>query len=214
MTIDTFCLGQLDTNSYVVTSDDGTDCWVFDCPGKPEAMLEFLSGQPARPRGLFLTHAHVDHMAGLNDFRRTFPAIPVFQHQREETWLADPAANLSEWMGAPVTAAPAEGLVSEGELTIGSWKVQVLHLPGHSPGSVGFWFPSEKELISGDVLFRSGVGRWDFPGCDRDDLRRSLKRITELPDETRIRPGHGGTTTIAREKASNVYLRSDDPWTS
>jgi len=215
MTIETFCLGQLDTNSYVVASDGGTECWVFDCPGEPEPMLRFLSSRKARPMGLYLTHAHVDHMAGLNEFRRAFPGVPVFQHQGEELWLADPVANLSTALGAPITAAPAEGFVSDNQqLSMGPWTVHVLHLPGHSPGSVGFWFPSEHELISGDVLFRSGVGRWDFPGCDRHDLRQSLKRITELPDDTRVRPGHGGTTTIGREKASNPYLRSDDPWYS
>ena len=111
------------------------------------------------------------------------------------------------------SAAAAQGFVDEGDiLSLGGWAVKVLHVPGHSPGSVAYWFESESEVISGDVLFRSGVGRWDFPGCDRDDLRNSLDKLCGLPDATRVRPGHGGSTTIGREKASNPYLRSDEPW--
>jgi len=213
MTVETFCLGELSTNAFVVSGEDSSDCWVFDCPGDPQPMLQALDRRGARPRGLYLTHAHVDHMAGLSDFRRTYPGVPVHQHPLEADWLRDPQSNLSAWMGAPVTAEPAEVLVENGQLlTLGPWTVKVLHVPGHSPGSLAFWFETELEVISGDVLFRSGVGRWDFPGCDRDDLRRSLSKLTILPDATRVRPGHGGTTTVGREKASNPYLRSDEPW--
>ena len=213
MTIETFCLGSLDTNAYVVSVEGESDCWVFDCPGEPELLLSTLSGRNAWPIGLWLTHAHVDHMAGVQAFRQAFPGVPVYQHRLEATWLEDPVANLSAWMGSPVTASLAEGMVDDGQiLKLGPWSVKVLHLPGHSPGSVGYWFKGENEVISGDVLFRSGVGRWDFPGCDREDLKRSLQRLCQLPDATRVRPGHGGSTTIGREKDSNPYLRSDAHW--
>jgi len=213
MTVDTFCLGDLDTNAYLVTQAGDPDAWVFDCPGRPGALIEALKARNLRPRGLYLTHAHVDHMAGLDEFRRAFPGTPVWQHPLEVSWLADPQANLSAWMGTPVTAAPAEGLVEDGQsLSLGPWTVRVLHLPGHSPGSVAFWFLEAGEVFSGDVLFRSGVGRWDFPGSDGPTLRRSLERLCQLPDEVRVRPGHGGSTTLGREKASNPYLRSEEAW--
>lgn len=213
MTVETFCLGALDTNSYVVSSEDSLDCWVFDVPDTPGELIATLVRRNAVPRGVYLTHAHGDHMAGLTDFRRAFPGVPLHQHPLEADWLADAQLNLSAWIGAPATADPAEFFVEEGRaLTIGRWSVKVLHVPGHSPGSVAYWFETEGELISGDVLFRSGVGRWDFPGCDRRDLRRSLDRLCELPAATRVRPGHGGSTTIARERASNPYLRSEEAW--
>jgi len=211
VTVETFCLGALDTNAYVVSVDEL--CWVFDCPGDPGILISTLKQRGARPQGVYLTHAHVDHMAGLNDFRSAFPGVPVYQHELEVGWLADPQKNLSAWMGEPVTAEPAEVVVEAGALLVlGPWTVRALHLPGHSPGSLGYWFESEEEVFSGDVLFRSGVGRWDFPGCNQADLRRSLVELTGLPDSTRVRPGHGGSTTIGKEKASNPYLRSDAPW--
>lgn len=213
MTVETFCLGSLETNAYVVSQEGRPECWVFDCPDTPDRLLDALALRGAVPRGLYLTHAHGDHMAGVTEFRRRFPGVPLYQHRLETAWLADPQLNLSAWIGPPATAEPAEELVADGEtLSLGPWRVKVLHLPGHSPGSVAYWFEAEGEIISGDVLFRSGVGRWDFPGCDQGALRRSLEKLCSLPEGTRVRPGHGGSTTIGKEKATNPYLRSDEPW--
>lgn len=213
MTVETFCLGALDTNAFVVSREGSPDCWIFDAPDHPDELIGTLQRRGARPLALYLTHAHCDHMAGVTALRAAFPGLPVAQHALEQAWLSEPRLNLSAFFGEPALADPAELLVGEGEiLTLGDWRVKVLHVPGHSPGSVAYWFESENEVISGDVLFRSGVGRWDFPGCDREALRASLERLCSLPDATRVRPGHGGSTTVARERASNPYLRDPSAW--
>lgn len=213
LTVETFCLGSLETNSHVVSRIGSPDCWVFDCPDHPDALIDALTRRQARPLGLFLTHAHGDHMAGVEDFRRAFPGVPLAQHPLEVGWLSNPELNLSSWYGPPATCSPAEVLVSDDQiLSMGPWSVRVLHVPGHSPGSVAYWFEGAGELIVGDVLFRSGVGRWDFPGSDQRALRRSLERLCTLPDGVRVRPGHGGATTIGREKTSNPYLRTEEAW--
>lgn len=211
MDVEIFCLGNLATNAFAVY--DAADCYVFDCPANPGELIAAVRARGAVVRAVYLTHAHVDHIAGLDDLRAAFPGLRVWVHGLEASWLSDPAANLSMGMGDPVTVAPADGVVSDGELlTVGPWTVEVLHLPGHSPGSVAYHVASEAEVFGGDVLFRSGVGRWDFPGSDGRALRASLERLCRLPDHTRVRPGHGASTTIGREKTSNVYLRSDEPW--
>lgn len=213
MTIESICLGDLDTNAWVVTDGAGA-CAVFDCPGDPGALVDHLRRRGLVPQVVYLTHAHFDHIAGLDELRKVFPGVPVAVHGLEAPWLSDAQANLSHWGAAPVRVGDAELRVAEGdELALGALKFRVLHTPGHSPGSVSYHFYEEAEVIGGDVLFRGGVGRWDFPGCDRDALRRSLARLTDLPDETRVRPGHGGSTTVGREKGTNPYLRSDEAWT-
>lgn len=210
---DAYCLGDLSTNAFVLKDDSSRRCWVFDCPPDSMGLIQGILGQGREPEAVFLTHAHVDHIAGLDEFRKSFPLVRVYQHPIESSWLQDPQANLSAWMGNPVAVARADEFVNEGQsLMVGAVQVRVLHLPGHSPGSVGYWFPELEALVGGDVLFRGGVGRWDFPGSDRDSLKHSLDRVQELPDSTRIYPGHGGSTTVGREKASNPYLRSEEAW--
>jgi len=213
MIVETLSLGALETNAYLVWGEGSPDCWIFDCPDSPQDLMASVQRRGLVPRGLFLTHAHADHIAGLTDFRQAYPGVKVFQHALEVSWLADPQLNLSCWIPPAVTVQPAEGLVGDGQiLNLGTATVEVLHVPGHSPGSVAYWLRDEGEVIVGDVLFRSGVGRWDFPGSEQQALRRSLDRLCQLPDATRVHPGHGGATTIGREKASNPYLRSGEAW--
>jgi hydroxyacylglutathione hydrolase len=93
-------------------------------------------------------------------------------------------------------------------LLIGASEVHVLHTPGHTPGSICLWMPGEAKLVAGDTLFRDSIGRTDLPGGDGRQILRSIReKLWDLPDETTVIPGHGASTTIAREKQLNPFLR-------
>jgi glyoxylase-like metal-dependent hydrolase (beta-lactamase superfamily II) len=160
---------------------------------------------------IVLTHAHVDHIAGLHDARKRYPKTPIWIHTIEEHWLLDAELNLSAFGQFPTTAPPADRLLEHGEtLRLAGVDWDVLHVPGHSPGSIAFYSAAARVVIAGDALFAGSVGRTDFPGCSMETLAQSIREhLYTLPDETIVYPGHGPATTIGRERATNPYVRDE-----
>ncbi|MEK6701235.1 MAG: MBL fold metallo-hydrolase [Planctomycetota bacterium] len=213
MEIETFTLGPFETNCSLVT--DAGELWVVDASFDPQEMIDRVRELGIVPKAIVLTHAHVDHIAGVADVRRAFPGTPVWIHRDEQEWLADPVLNLSAMMGQSITAPGPDRLLADAdELTLGNTHWRVLHTPGHSPGGVAFYCAQPggggaPVLIGGDALFAGSVGRSDFPGSDPATLARSIRtRLYTLPDDTIVYPGHGPTTTIGREKRSNPFVRA------
>lgn len=215
--VEAFALGAYQTNCYIVTTP-GTDgapagCWVADCGQGPAPLLGRLA-QLERDHGLtpdafVLTHAHLDHIAGLHEARRRFPRVPIWIHAAEADWLTNAEKNLSAFSPTPVTAPPADRLLEDGNtLALAGQQWDVLHVPGHSPGSCAFFHAPSGVCISGDTLFAGSIGRTDFPGSSFQTLEASIReKLYTLPDATRILPGHGPETTVGREKASNQFVR-------
>ena len=201
-----FVLGDYQTNCHVVT--EGDDCWVVDCGYAPEPLITHLKEQDLHPSSILLTHCHADHIAGLDQLRSAIGDVPVYCHPLEEDWNMDPMLNLSGLAGMPVTASPPNGVISETDtLTLGSSTWRVLHTPGHSPGSICFINDDSKLAIVGDTLFAGSIGRHDFPTSDVGDLRNSIHNvIMQLSDEMSIYPGHGPSSTIGAERASNPFV--------
>lgn len=215
--IKTFTLGPFQTNCYVVTA--GTDaCWIVDASFEPGPLVRHVRAKGLRPQALILTHAHVDHIAGVAEVRRELGPIagpgavgpPVLLHGAEREWLNDPVLNLSAMMGMSVTAPGPDRLIGEGDwLELGATRWLVLHTPGHSPGGITLWCETEGVALVGDSLFAGSIGRTDFPGSDFATLERSIReKLYVLPDATRVYPGHGPATTVGREKLSNPYVRA------
>ncbi|MEO0587659.1 MAG: MBL fold metallo-hydrolase [Planctomycetota bacterium] len=206
MQIETFALGPFQTNCFVVT--EGEACVVVDVGMQPGALLEHLEERGRTPDRVVLTHAHSDHIAGVDELREKFPRVEVAVHPSEAGWLGDPAMNLSLPFGLPMTVGPAEASIDEGDVVaVGSAEFGVLHTPGHSPGGVTLYCAAEGVAIVGDTLFAGSVGRTDFPTSDPAGLIASIRdKLYALPDDTVCYPGHGPTTTIGREKAHNPFV--------
>lgn len=217
LAIEPFALGPFETNCYIVRAAAGSaqgrehapeTGFVVDCGQDPEPLLDRLDELNLTPEVWLLTHAHIDHIAGLNRARRRFPDVPIWIHRIEESWLLDAEANLSAFTGQPITGPPADRLLDdEQQLTLAGLTWTTIHVPGHSPGSLAYHNPETDLCFGGDALFRGSIGRTDFPGCDFETLATSIRtRLYTLPDETRVLPGHGPDTTIAGEKHTNPFV--------
>ncbi|WP_017726970.1 MBL fold metallo-hydrolase [Halalkalibacterium ligniniphilum] len=201
-------LGPLQTNAYVLMNEQ-KEAVIFDPGGNGTEFIEWLKSQSITPLAILLTHAHFDHIGAVDDVRHEFN-IPVYLHKEEADWLTDGSKNRSAFFlsDGEIVVKPADHIITEEDsLQIGSFTFSVLETPGHSPGSVSFYYEKEGIVFSGDALFASSIGRTDLPGGDHQQLLQSIHdKLLELPEETIVACGHGPTTTIGQEMDSNPFL--------
>lgn len=204
-----WALGPFETNCYIVRGGGTDRCWIVDPGLEPSEVLEVIRAERLHPEAILLTHAHLDHVAGIQEVLRAFPKLPVIGHETERDWPGDPVLNLSAPFGIPVSVPGATRFVGEGDvLRLGADEWRVLHTPGHSPGGLTFVNDRANVAIVGDTLFAGSIGRSDFPGSDERTLHESIRgKLYTLPDGMRVLPGHGPATTIGRERRSNPYVR-------
>ena len=209
-TITTFVLGGYQTNCFVVTVPGAASsraCWVVDCGYEPEELIAYLESNQLEPEALLLTHAHADHIAGVDQLLGEIGKIPIYLHPKEHRWCHEPMLNLSGIFGIPVTCTAPDHELTDGQtLTLDGTTWRVHHTPGHSPGGVCFVHEATSQAIVGDTLFAGSIGRIDFPTSSPDDMRHSIDRIMQWPDEMKIHPGHGPCTTIRRERRMNPFV--------
>ncbi|AOM82642.1 hypothetical protein BBEV_1277 [Salisediminibacterium beveridgei] len=182
---------------------------MIDPGGEEDRVNALLQERSLKLKAIWLTHAHFDHIGAVQPLREKWDC-PVYLHEEEKDWLVNPTLNGSGLFAGieKIAAEPAEELIkAEGILGDGGFACEVYHTPGHSPGSVSFYFNEENVIFSGDVLFMAGVGRTDLPGGDQETLMRTIQmRMLTLPANTSVANGHGPLTTIGDEKRSNPFL--------
>jgi hydroxyacylglutathione hydrolase len=208
LNIESFSLGPLATNAYLITDTERRKGVVIDPGMHPDQLIKAIKYIDIE--AILLTHAHFDHIGGVDEIRK-LKSCPVYLHRMESEWLTNPELNGSlRWpdMGGAISSDPAEFELREGEdLSFFGQSFQVLHTPGHSPGSVSFVLKEEGVVISGDVLFRTSVGRTDLPGGSSQKLYGSIhKKLFKLDPGTKVFPGHGPSTSIGFEIANNPYV--------
>jgi hydroxyacylglutathione hydrolase len=204
--IETFSLGPLQTNAYLLVNEETQRALVIDPGMNPAPLLKRI--ESLHVEAILLTHAHFDHIGGVAAVRLA-KQCPVYLHPLEADWLTDAGKNGSaRWsdVTAPIVTEPAEyDLAHRQRLSLIGIELDVLHTPGHSPGSVSFLY--QDRLFAGDVLFKLSVGRTDLPGGNLRTLMQSIQdRVFKLPDETVVYPGHGPKTTVGYEKMHNPYV--------
>ena len=200
-------LGAIEANCIVLW-DDPSAAWIVD-PGADAARLTaFLAEKGLSPALVALTHAHFDHIGAITDLVAKWPTLPVHLGPADATIAFHPQNSWPPYYTPTVRPATlALDLVEGATLSAGGLTARVLATPGHTPGGICLHFEKEHLLLTGDTLFAGSCGRTDFPGGSMTTLSASLKRLASLPPETEVIPGHGGTTTIAREVATNPFLK-------
>lgn len=207
MRIETFVLGALATNSYLVINEKTNEMIVVDPAICPDYLLNHVKTKGYIPKAVLLTHGHFDHVMGIEGWVKAYQ-IPVYLHEKEKEILADPKLNLSYMFGKNYVYEDVRCLKDGEILEVAGFKFQVIHTPGHTSGGCCYYEETEEVLISGDTLFAQSVGRSDFPTGNGRILVNSIKeKLFCLPDEVMVYPGHNEKTCIGDEKIYNPFIR-------
>jgi len=211
ISIKKFTFNPFSENTYII-SNSAKDCILID-PGcsnayENEQVVNFIEKNQLTPVRLLNTHCHVDHIPG-NAFLAEKYNLGLEIHPLEVPILAS-APTYGPMFGFEVDEQPKPShFLNHGDVeSFGDLTFSVLHAPGHSPGSICFYFDTEKIVICGDVLFKGSVGRYDIPGANGEDLFRSVTEVMmALPDDVIVYSGHGPETTIGDERKTNPFLK-------
>lgn len=205
MILESLTVGALQANCYVVGCPETHTGFIVDPGGDAEAILEVVDRLGLEIEYIFDTHEHVDHIAANAAVREATGATLVV-HEAGRGEVEHPHAFWASMVGGVDPSEPDETMADGDTFEVGTLTVEVLHTPGHSPG--GVCLAVDGALFTGDTLFAGSVGRTDLPGGSTQTLEQSLERLVERFDpDTKVYPGHRGTSTIGEEARSNPWLQ-------
>lgn len=198
MLIKKIVVGLLESNCYLAGDEDTKEIFVIDPGGDYNKIKGVIDKNGLKPKAIINTHGHGDHIGANKEFD-----APVWIHSLDADFLMDPSKNLSGSLGFFLKTKTASRLLEDKDiLNIGRYNLEVIHTPGHTPGSI--CLKGDVFIFTGDTLFCQGIGRTDFAYGSGEDIMRSIKeRLFTLDDDYVIYPGHGPSSTIGREKQNN-----------
>lgn len=201
----------MQTNCYLVGCEETSQAAIIDPSWDGRSILAMAENDGWQITHILLTHAHFDHIGGLQELKSATGA-PIFAHPDAVDMLRDATMSAAFFGMRIPQPPPPDDMLADGQvLAVGDLQLHVLYTPGHAPGHVCFHLPDYGVLFDGDVLFQGSIGRTDLPGGDYDALMTSIKgRLLTLPDDTRVFSGHGSPTTIGQERRTNPFLFDQD----
>ena len=209
MILETFPVGLLQCNCTLLGDETTGEAMVIDPGDNIPQILARLARHGLTLKQIVVTHAHIDHVGGALKLKQQTGA-PILLNQQDLP-LLEMMEMQAGWLGTQTPEVAPPDASAEDYLVVGleNYPAQVLHTPGHTPGSICLHFAPQKLLIAGDTLFAGSIGRTDLPGGDFKTIIRSIRdRLLPLPEDTRVIPGHGSVTTIGEERESNPFLQS------
>ncbi len=199
--------GPLKTNSYLIFDLETKKAAIFDLGGKIPRLLNVIKKNDLKVAWIFFTHGHFDHVMGSSDAKKLLPNAKLAINKKELDTIHHHGYIAKMFNFDPESFPSPDFFLEENqEYQLGNDTFITLLTPGHTQGSISFFFRKSLLLISGDVLFKAGVGRTDLYGGNFEQLSSSIKRLYSLPDNTKVLPGHGEATTIGYEKRNNPYV--------
>jgi hydroxyacylglutathione hydrolase len=208
MILETFPVGPLQCNCTILADEETREAIIVDPGDEITRIHRRLSDLGLTLKQILITHAHIDHVGGALKLKSLMGA-PIYLNEADLPLLHMMSAQAA-WLGieTPETAPPDEGLIDGRHVGLASYPAHVIHTPGHTQGSICLHFAPMKIVLAGDTLFAGSIGRTDLPGGNFDQIIDSIQsRLLNLPDETRVIPGHGPATTIGAERKSNPFLK-------
>jgi glyoxylase-like metal-dependent hydrolase (beta-lactamase superfamily II) len=204
MDIKRIVVGALETNCYLLFKESSV--LIIDPGDGAEKIVSIINASGYKVVAIILTHGHWDHFGACSALRKKLGA-KIYVHELDEPYVKNPhICTFKEFPFVDEMAVKVDKTFTGGKLHLDSFSFEVIHTPGHSRGSSCFYFPEEKILFSGDVLFRGSVGRVDLPCSEPEKMHESIEKIMKLPDEVIVYPGHGMSTTIGTERKFNPFL--------
>lgn len=199
-------LGMVFTNCYLIKNKETGEMLIVDPADAPERIFAKVAELGGKPVGILLTHGHYDHILAVEDVKKKY-GISVYACSMEQKLLEDPFMNLSANCGRSSSIKPDVLLHDLDVFEAAGFSIQMLHTPGHTPGSCCYYLKDEGVLFSGDTLFYGSVGRTDLPGGSTAKIVASLHKLVDsLPEDTEVFPGHDTSTTIGYEKRYNPFV--------